>query len=258
MVRNLRIAAVVPAHNEAHQIGTVLDTMPRLVDRIIVVDDASEDATTPTVRARARQDRRIQLVRCARRRGVGGAIAQGYAEALAGDFDIAVVMAGDGQMDPADLTALVAPVVSGEADYCKGNRFAYPGGARQIPALRRWGNRALSALTRVVSGYGHISDTQCGYTAISHRALARLDLAAIYPGYGYPNDLLGQLRALEMRVAEAPVRPRYNIGERSKMRLHRVVLPLLWLLLRVGLRRIRDGRGPSSGRTAPEKTVVTE
>lgn len=242
MVHKLRIVAVVPAYNEADQITTVLETMPALVDRIIVVDDASVDATGARVRRRRAVDPRIQLVRCTRRRGVGGAIARGYAEALGGEFDIAVVLAGDGQMDPADLTRLVEPLVSGRADYCKGNRFTYPGGARQIPVIRRWGNLALSALTRVASGYRHISDSQCGYTAISHRALARLDLAALYPGYGYPNDLLGQLSALDMRVVEAPVRPRYNIGERSKMRLTRVAFPLLWLLLRIGLRRIRDSQ----------------
>lgn len=246
MVRQLRIAAVVPAHNEAHQITTVLKTMPALVDRIIVVDDASVDATVAQVSRQRTADPRIQLVRCSRRRGVGGAIARGYAEALGGEFDIAVVLAGDGQMDPADLIRLVEPVVSGRADYCKGNRFAYPNGARQIPVVRRWGNLALSALTRIVSGYHHISDSQCGYTAISHQALARLDLTALYPGYGYPNDLLGQLRALDMRVAEAPVKPRYNIGERSKMRPTRVVLPMAWLLLRIGLRRLRAARASSS------------
>lgn len=240
MVRKLRIAAVVPAHNEAHQITTVLETMPALVDRIIVVDDASVDQTTERVRQCRAADPRIQLVRCTRRRGVGGAISRGYAEAVGGEFDVAVVLAGDGQMDPADLGRLVEPVVSGRADYCKGNRFAYPNGARQIPIVRRWGNLALSALTRVASGYRHISDSQCGYTAISLAALTRLDLAALYPGYGYPNDLLGQLGSLHMRVAEAPVKPRYNIGERSKMRPTRVIFPLLSLLFRMSLRRLRD------------------
>lgn len=241
MVRKLRIAAVVPAYNEAHQITAVLKTMPTLVDWIIVVDDASVDATLERVRQCRAADPRIQLVRCTRRRGVGGAISRGYAEALGGAFDVAVVLAGDGQMDPADLPRLVEPVVSGRADYCKGNRFAYPDGARQIPIIRRWGNLALSALTRIASGYRHISDSQCGYTAISHGALARLDLAALYPSYGYPNDLLGRLGSLDMRVAEAPVKPRYNIGERSKMRPTHVVFPLLWLLFRMGMRRIRDG-----------------
>ncbi len=238
MVHQLRIAAVVPAHDEAQQIPKVLDTMPALVDRIIVVDDASGDGTAERVLQHRSRDPRIELLRLKRRHGVGGAIAQGYLEALRGGEDIAVVLAGDGQMDPADLTAVVEPVVSGRADYCKGNRFAYPDGARQIPVVRRWGIRALSALTRLASGYSHISDSQCGYTAISLQALERLDLSAFYPGYGYPNDLLGRLGTLDMRVAEVPVKPLYNIGEQSKMRLPRVALPLAWLLLQIGLRRL--------------------
>lgn len=239
MVRQLRIAAVVPAHNEAHQISGVLETMPALVDRIVVVDDASADATSDQVRRRRRADPRIQLVRLHRRRGVGGAIARGYAEVLQAGDDVAVVLAGDGQMDPADLPALLAPVLDGEADYVKGNRFAYPGGRQMIPPLRRVGITVLSALTRVAAGYPQVSDSQCGYTAITRQALSALDLDSLYPGYGYPNDLLGHLRPLELRVAEVPVRPRYNIGEQSKMRVPRVVLPIGLLLMRVLLRRLR-------------------
>lgn len=239
MVRQLRIAAVVPAHNEAHQICGVLETMPSLVDRIVVVDDASADATGDRVRWRRHADPRIHLVRLNRRRGVGGAIARGYAEVLKAGDDVAVVLAGDGQMDPADLPALLAPVLDGQADYVKGSRFSYPGGRRMIPPVRRAGITVLSALTRVAAGYPHVSDSQCGYTAITRHALTALDLDALYPGYGYPNDLLGHLHEHEMRVAEVPVRPRYNIGERSKMRLSRVALPIGLLLLRVGLRRLR-------------------
>lgn len=239
MVRQLRIAAVVPAHNEAHQISRVLETMPAVVDRIVVVDDASVDATGDRVERRRRADSRIQLVRLDRRRGVGGAIAQGYREVLRGGDDVAVVLAGDGQMDPADLPALLAPVLDGRADYVKGSRFAYPGGRQMIPTVRRLGITVLSAFTRVAVGCPHVSDSQCGYTAITRQALSALDLDALYPGYGYPNDLLGHLRERELRVAEVPVRPRYDIGEQSKMRVSRVVVPIGLLLLRVLGRRLR-------------------
>jgi len=254
MVRQYRIVAVVPAHNEAHQITTVLETMPPLVDRIIVVDDASVDATGARVRQCRAVDPRIQLVRCDRRRGVGGAIARGYVEALGGGYDVAVVLAGDGQMDPADLPAVLAPALDGQADYVKGSRFAYPGGKRMIPPLRRFGITVLSALTRLVAGYPQVSDSQCGYTAITREALAALNLDDLYPGYGYPNDLLGHLRSLDLRVAEVPVRPRYDIGEQSKMRVTRVVVPITFLLARVLIRRLRrrpvaSGAAVATGRT---------
>ncbi len=114
-----------------------------------------------------------------------------------------------------------------------------------VPPLRRLGITVLSALTRLVADYPQVSDSQCGYTAITRQALTALDLDALYPGYGYPNDLLGHLRSLDMRVAEVPVRPRYNIGERSKMRVARVILPITLLLIRVLIRRLRHRKTPS-------------
>ena len=236
------IAVVVPARNEARQIETVLVTMPALVDAVLVVDDASDDATPRIVTRLAADDPRIRLIRLHARQGVGRAIAVGYQEALAAGYDIAVVMAGDGQMDPADLLSLVAPIALDHADYVKGNRFAYPGGAKMIPRLRRLGNVALSLLTKAASGYPHIFDSQCGYTAIHRSALGHLDLDALYPSYGYPNDLLGRLNQAEQRVAEVPVAPRYGIGERSQMRISRVILPIGSLLLRMYVRRIRRAR----------------
>ncbi|MFH2010980.1 MAG: glycosyltransferase family 2 protein [bacterium] len=238
MYRDLCIAAVIPARNEAQLIGAVLETLPALVDRVYVIDDASTDTTAEEVLRHADTDRRVHLLRCPSRRGVGGAIARGYREALADGCDIAVVLAGDGQMDPADLETVIRPVAEGRADYVKGNRFAYPGGARRIPTVRKLGNFVLSVLTKIVTGYWHVSDSQCGYTAIHRAALSRLDLDALYPSYGYPNDLLGRLNVLEQRVAEIPVNPRYRVGERSKMRVAWVILPILWLLTRVFLRRL--------------------
>ncbi len=242
--RRLRVAVVVPARNEESQILKVLQSMPPLVSRIIVVDDASEDATARLVLQRGAEDPRVQLVKLASHRGVGGAIAMGYAEVLRGQEEVAVVMAGDGQMDPADLPALLLPLEEGRADYVKGSRFAYPGGSAMVPAVRRLGIRVLSAATRLAAGYDSLSDSQCGFTAISSAALAALDLDGIYPGYGYPNHLLGLLRAQGLRVAEVPVRPRYHVGERSKMRIHRVVLPITLLLFGILIRRL--GAGPQS------------
>ena len=124
-------------------------------------------------------------------------------------------MAGDGQMDPRDLPALLAPIAAGDADYVKGNRFLHPDVWTAMPASRIVGNVLLSAATRVTSGYRHVFDSQCGYTAIHRRALAAIDLDALLPRYGYPNDLLSRLRVAGVRVVDVPVRPIYGEHWRS-------------------------------------------
>ncbi|MDY0004801.1 MAG: glycosyltransferase family 2 protein [Polyangia bacterium] len=247
MFRNLSLAIVVPARNESSQLGGVLGELPAFVDRIFVVDDASTDDTRSLAQAAARSDPRLRLLEHSRRRGVGGAISTGYAAALAEGFDLVAVLAGDGQMDPADLPALLGPLVEGRADYVKGNRFTFPGGLARIPGLRRAGGFLLSALTKIVTGYWHVSDSQCGYTAITREALATVDLERLYKGYGVPNDLLARLNAAEMRVAEVPVVPRYGVGERSKMRIPGVVLPILFMLWRAFVRRLWQRYMLSSG-----------
>ncbi len=234
------VAVVVPARNEEHQLPRVLREMPTWVDKVFVVDDASQDHTARVARVSARRDPRVHLLCHPRRQGVGGAIATGYTAALQEETDVVAVMAGDHQMDPSDLPNLLAPVVRGHADYAKGDRFAWPGGVQRIPLLRRLGNHVLTTLTRVITGLGHLSDAQCGYTAIAREALERLDLDSIYRGYGYPNDVLTRLVDVGARVTEVPVRPRYGVGERSKLHIPLVVLPIAWLLLRAALRRLRS------------------
>ena len=213
MLDEARIAVVVPAYDEERLLGRMLGKLPALVDAIYVVDDASSDATSTV--ARAVPDRRVRVLRHAQNLGVGAAIVTGYAAAFGQGADIAVVMAGDDQMDPADLEALLDPILKGRADYVKGNRFAHPK-RNQMPRSRRLAGRALSWATRLATGL-EVDDVQCGYTALSARAAKRLDLLELWAGYGYPNDLLGMLAARGLCVAEVPVRPVYA-DERSGVR----------------------------------------
>ena len=141
-------------------------------------------------------------------------------------------------MDPADLGALVGRVVSGETDYAKGNRFLWPAGWRQMPLARLFGNLALSFLTRLASGYHHVFDSQCGYTAANRLALATILAGPLFPRYGYPNDLLARLAGAEVRVVDVPVRPVYGPDWRSGIRVHKVVGPLLGLLGRAFVQRL--------------------
>jgi glycosyltransferase involved in cell wall biosynthesis len=238
-----RVAVVVPAYDEAALIGRAIRGIPAFVDHVIVVDDASRDDTSDA--ARRAGDGRLVLVRHPENRGVGAAIGTGYREALARGADVAVVMAGDAQMDPRDLPAVLVPVVSGRADYAKGNRLAWPGAWRRMPLARFVANHVLSILTRLATGC-RVWDSQCGFTAISRGALAALDLGAIYPRYGYPNDLLGRLASLGAIVEDAVVRPVYG-EERSGISLVTALVRVPGVILRCAIRRVAAGRRSAVG-----------
>ncbi|HZG34250.1 MAG TPA: glycosyltransferase family 2 protein [Gaiellaceae bacterium] len=238
MVNGKRVAVVVPAYNEERLVGTTLAGIPDFVDRVIVVDDASTDGTVAAVRAH--QDERVRLVEHERNGGVGAAIVSGYEAALAEGVDVTCVMAADNQMDPADLRTLVDPVARGEVDYAKANRLVTGEAWQLIPRTRYLGNAVLSLLTKIASGYWHVADSQTGYTAISHRVLAQLDLRRIYRGYGFPNDMLVHLNVWNARVRDFPSRPVYGVGEQSGIKLHKVVPRISWLLLKGFFWRLRE------------------
>ncbi|MCA9624424.1 MAG: glycosyltransferase family 2 protein, partial [Myxococcales bacterium] len=140
----------------------------------------------------------------------------------------------DGQMDPAELADVVAPVVAGRAGYVKGHRLHHPEVWRRMPWIRLLGNATLGALTSLAIGV-RIGDAQCGFTAASREALEALDLDGLWPGYGYPNDLLGALTRAGVTVAEVPVSPIYA-GESSGLRPRHFAV-MLWLIGRAGYRR---------------------
>jgi glycosyltransferase involved in cell wall biosynthesis len=213
MWNGLVVAVVVPAFDEEARVARVVMRIPAWVDRVVVVDDASRDGTARAAENAA--ERRAVVVRHASNRGVGAAIVTGYREAVAAGADVIAVMAGDDQMAPEDLAAVVEPVAAGRAAYVKGNRLTHPR-RRDMPLARRAAGRMLAALTRAATGLV-VDDSQCGYTALSARAARVLPLGELWPRYGYPNDLLGLLAAHEERVVEVTVRPVYA-GERSGIR----------------------------------------
>jgi glycosyltransferase involved in cell wall biosynthesis len=232
------VAVVVPAYNEEALVGETLSGIPSFVDRIVVVDDASTDGTAE--KARSFADPQIEVVSHENNLGVGAAIVTGYKRALAERLDVTAVMAGDNQMDPAELEAILAPVLVGEVDYAKANRLISGRAWELIPRNRYLGNAVLSLLTKIASGYWHVADSQAGYTAISLDALERLDLDRVYTRYGFPNDLLVHLNVINARVRDVPSRPIYNVGERSGIKLRKVVPRISWLLLKGFFWRMRE------------------
>ena len=232
MYKDKSICVVVPAYNEATQIGRVIETMPDYVDRIVIIDDVSIDETVKIVKQYQLDNDRIVLIKHNTNQGCGGAIATGYMWARDNSFDVAVRMDGDGQMDPDDLEKIIEPVVNRSADYSKGNRLFYGDAWKMIPHSRYLGNSFLSLLTKVASGYWHIADSQSGYTAISLTALKRMDLNKIYKDYGIPNDLLIKLNQHDFRVKDVHIKPVYNIGEKSNINLIEIIPKLSWLLFK--------------------------
>jgi glycosyltransferase involved in cell wall biosynthesis len=231
MLEGKMIGVVIPAYNEELLLEPTLAGIPGFVDTIYVVDDASRDGTVGHAHNSAATDPRIVVIVHEQNRGVGAAVVTGYKRAIADEIDVVCVMNADNQMDPDELVGLAMPVVTGEVDYAKANRL-FTGEAWEItPHYRYLGNAVLSLLTKIASGYWHVADSQAGYTAIGLPMLRLLDLDRIYPRYGYPNDMLVHLNVWSARVRDVPSRAIYGIGEKSGIRLRKVVPRISWLLL---------------------------
>ncbi|MGM0606445.1 MAG: glycosyltransferase family 2 protein, partial [Halobacteriota archaeon] len=241
------VSVVVPAYNEEGFVGNVIETIPSFVDRIYVIDDRSTDGTWQEITTTAARvnnarpsesfDQRVVAIRHDVNRGVGGAIKTGYQRARADRIDVTVVMGGDGQMDPAHLSRIIEPVVSGDAAYAKGNRLVNPADHEQMPTHRRIGNGILSLLTKIATGYWRISDPQMGYTAISLEALDTVDIDGMYEFYGYCNDLLVRLSVANLPVVDVPSPLDY--GDETSHITYRTYIPnVSGMLLRVFLWRL--------------------
>ena len=240
MYKGNKVSVVVPAHNEESQITRVVESMPDVVDKIVIIDDKSSDKTVEVVSKLARQEERVVLIQHEVNQGVGGAIASGYKWSRDNGIDLAVVMAGDGQMNPADMPALLDPVVEDIADYSKGNRLITGEAYRKIPKVRYFGNAVLSLLTKIASGYWQVADSQTGYTVVNKRILHTIDWDQMYKRYGQPNDLLVRLNIYGFRVIDVPVEPVYNVGEQSGIRVRKVVFTIGALLVRLFFWRLKE------------------
>lgn len=181
---------------------------------------------------------RIVLIDHLKNKGVGAAIASGYKWCKDHGIDCTAVMAGDGQMDPEELETICTPVIRENIDYVKGNRLIHRSSWFVIPKTRFFGNSILSILTKLASGYWHVSDTQTGYTAISKSALNSINLYKIYKSYGMPNDMLVKLNIAFCTLKEVEIKPVYNIGEKSKMNVFKVIPRVSLLLLRLFFERL--------------------
>jgi dolichol-phosphate mannosyltransferase len=193
------IAVVIPAYRAARYISTVLSGIPEFVSFIVVVDDCSSDNTAEVVKQS--DDTRVEILRNEKKLGVGGTVLTGYAKALELGAEIIVKMDSDGQMDPKYLLHLIIPILTGKADYTKGNRFLHKRQLTKMPIKRLIGNTGLSFLTKMASGYWNVFDPTNGYTAIHSAIIPLLDQNEISRRYFFESSML-----IELGVVRAVVR----------------------------------------------------
>ena len=214
-----RIGVVIPARNEELFIQKVVETLPTFVDLAVVINDGSTDKTQAILDA-MNPSTKIHCITLDGE-GVGAAIDAGHQFLLQHwqeQHFISVVMAGDGQMNPNDMEALLQPVLQNTADYAKGNRFAHQNGTQSMPKIRRRASQVLSFFTGLASGQA-IPDPQCGYTATHGDILREWNWKNSWKGYGYPNFWLIRLSTLGCRIAHVPVESVYGTEKSGIRRL---------------------------------------
>jgi glycosyltransferase involved in cell wall biosynthesis len=215
------IAVVIPTYRARQHILQVLDAIGPEIDRIYIVDDACPDESGDYVVANCTDDR-IRILRHIENQGVGGAVITGYKAALADQIDVIIKIDSDGQMDPALIPNFVAPILEGEADYTKGNRFFDLEKLRSMPAIRLFGNAMLSFMCKLSSGYWNLFDPTNGYTAIHADVARALPLEKISRRYFFETDMLFRLNTLRAVVIDVPMAARYG-DEVSGLRISKII-----------------------------------
>ena len=231
------IAVVVPCYRVEREIQSVLHGIPKYIKHIIVVDDASPDSTSAVVAAAAKKDNRILLIRHESNQGVGGAMVTGFRKALELGAQIVVKVDGDGQMDTSHMPEMIAPLIHGQADYTKGNRFRDFQSLQQMPLIRRIGNMGLGFLSKAATGYWNLFDPTNGFVAIRSDVLSQLPLKRIDKSYYFETSMLANLYLLGAVVKDVPMPARYR-SEVSNMLIHRILFQFPPRLFRTLVKRI--------------------
>lgn len=215
------VAVVIPAYKVTRHVEAVIATIPAWVQRIYVIDDACPDGSGRLVEASV-VDPRVTVIYHEENRGVGGAVMSGYMAAIRDGADVMVKIDGDGQMDPSLIANFINPILLGEADYTKGNRFFDLESIRSMPKLRLFGNAVLSFLTKISSGYWNIFDPTNGYTAIHREVAAMLPFDKISSRYFFETDILFRLNTVRAVVTDIPMTAKYA-DEVSNLKISRIV-----------------------------------
>lgn len=237
MFEGKTVGIVIPAYNEEVLIKKTLSTMPDFVDKMIVVNDGSQDKTQKVVEEFQKKSKKIILINHKKNSGLGQSLITGYLRTREEGFDIVAVMAGDAQMNPDDLQGVIKPIAQNKCDYVKGNRLLREEVIERMPRYRYIGNSFLTLLTKFSTGYWNVIDPQCGYTAISKKALSVIPIDKMIKGYGYNADILNMLNLNNFKVTDVEVEPVYG-EEKSKIKLKNYIPSVSKLLIRLFFKRI--------------------
>ena len=222
----MRLAVVIPSYRVTNHILEVLAGIGPEVERIYVIDDACPDNSGDLVKKKSK-DKRVSVITHAENLGVGGAVITGYRAALADGMDVVVKVDGDGQMNPALIPTIARPVINGEADYAKGNRFDSLENLFAMPKVRIFGNAVLSLWSKLSSGYWSITDPTNGFTAIHRKALSAIHLDKLRKTYFFESDLLFRLSITNAVVVDVPMEAVYG-DEKSNLKIGKVLLEFPW------------------------------
>lgn len=217
----MRIAVAIPCYKVTRHVLGVIAAIPPEVETIYAVDDACPDGSGRFIEAN-NKDPRVRVLYNPENQGVGGAIVTAYKAAITDAMDIVVKIDGDGQMNPALLPMFVRPLLRGQADYTKGNRFYRPESVQGMPPVRLFGNAALSFLTKLSCGYWNVMDPTNGYTAVRTCVLAELPLDKLERRYFFETDLLFRLNTVRAVVKDIPMDSVYA-DEESNLKVGKVL-----------------------------------
>jgi len=231
------LAVIIPAYHVEREIEKVVRSIPDNVQFIIVVDDASPDHTGEILESLMKVEPRLVLIRHEHNQGVGGAMVSGFRKALDLGVQIIVKMDGDGQMGPAYMDDLIAPLIQGKADYTKGNRFRDFVALRQMPPIRRFGNIVLGFITKTATGYWNIFDPTNGYVAVRSDVLAQIPLERVARTYYFETSMLAELYLMGACVQDVPMPARYG-DHPSSLAIHRVLVEFPFRLSITFFRRL--------------------
>lgn len=212
---------VIPCYKVTRHIMTVISSIPDTVERIYAVDDACPDHSGQYILDN-NTDARVKVLFNEKNKGVGGAVMTGYRAAINENMHIVVKVDGDGQMNPALIPEFIEPILSGEADYTKGNRFYNLEEIHQMPKIRLFGNAALSLLNKLSSGYWDVFDPTNGYTAIHVDVLKKLPFAKISERYFFESDMLFRLNTVRAKVVDVPMDAHYG-DEESQLNIKEII-----------------------------------
>lgn len=230
------VAVVIPSYKVTRHILSVIKSIDSRCDAIYVVDDKCPDGSGRLVQEQC-ADPRVKVIFHEQNAGVGGAVISGYRQALADQMDIVVKIDGDGQMDPSLLRDFIAPILAGEADYTKGNRFYDLRNVSRMPMIRIFGNAVLSFLTKLSSGYWNLFDPTNGYTAIHRHALSQIDTDRLSRRYFFETDMLFRLNLARAVVVDIPMDAKYE-DEVSNLKISKILFEFLGKHVRNFTKRI--------------------